>query len=68
MVHPDDMEEVFITLNDHLRGKSAQYSCTNRLQMKSGAYRSNLYVGQVIERDVNDFPIRMVGHDTEVAA
>jgi|TARA_R110000803_G_scaffold27196_3_gene63661 hypothetical protein len=68
MVHPDDMAKVFKTLGEHLKGNTAQYYCRNRLKMKSGAYRRNVDIGQVIERNEQDEPIRMVGHDRGVAA
>jgi hypothetical protein len=69
LVHPDDMPKVWATLTPHFEGKTEKYECHNRLRMKSGEYRSNLDIGQVIERDgESNEPVRMIGHDLEIAA
>ena len=67
-MHPEDMPKVWEKLKPHFEGKTEKYECRNRLRMKSGKYRSNLDIGQVIERDDANKPVRMVGHDLEIAA
>lgn len=69
LVHPDDMPNVWAKLKPHFEGKTERYECRNRLRMKSGEYRNNLDVGQVVERDeANNEPVRMIGYDHEIAA
>ena len=68
MVHPEDMPKVWQQLEPHLKGETELYECTNRLLTKSGVYRMNLDRGKVIQRDPQGEPIRMVGHDLEIAA
>ena len=68
MVHPEDMPTVWQRLSSHLKGETELYECTNRLLTKAGVYRMNLDRGQVVERNEQNEPVRMIGHDLEIAA
>jgi len=67
LIHPDDKENVLELLNHHLAGKTPVYQCVNRLRMKSGDYRENLYVGIVIIRSKEGIPLRMTGVDIDLS-
>ncbi len=66
IVHPDDERKVMNAVNAHFEGRTSFYECENRLRMKSGEYRWNLDRGEVVVRDPDGKPIRMVGTDTDI--
>ncbi len=67
LVHPDDMPRLKEILNAHLEGKTPYYQFENRLLTKLGTYRWNLDRGQVVSRDENGKPLRMVGSDIDIS-
>ncbi|MDH3257513.1 MAG: PAS domain S-box protein, partial [Nitrospinota bacterium] len=66
LVHPDDMPKLREVLQAHFEGKTPYYQFENRLLTKSGTYRWNLDRGQVVSRDENGKPLRMVGTDVDI--
>jgi PAS domain S-box-containing protein len=66
LVHPDDLPRVRALMEEHFTGRTPLYICENRLRKKSGEYRWNLDRGQVVERDADAQPLRMVGTDSDI--
>ncbi len=67
LIHPDDMPTVVTALNDYFEGRTDNYQCENRLLKKDGSWRWNLDQAQIVKRDENGHPLRMVGADTDIS-
>ncbi len=60
-VHPDDASEV-AELHEHcLRGKSSGFAVDYRIKIGSGAWKWVHMIGQVVARDSEGRPVRMLG-------
>lgn len=65
-VHPDCLAGVEAILQDHLDGKTDFYAAEYRTRIGDGTWRWSLGLGQVIERDADNKPTRMVGVDRDI--
>ncbi|OQA33810.1 MAG: Sensory/regulatory protein RpfC [Betaproteobacteria bacterium ADurb.Bin341] len=65
MVHPDDLEETQLRLQDHLSGKTPLFSVEQRLRTKNGEWKWVLARGKVSEYSHGQ-PIRMTGTHTDI--
>lgn len=65
-VHPDDYENVLAQINDHLQGKTSNYSSEYRIQHKNGTYLWTHNRGKVIRWDRNGKPSRMIGTCSDI--
>ena len=61
LVHPDDLERVMNSLDDHLEGKTENYCSEYRLRCKDGSWRWVLDTGKVIEKDSKGKPLTAAG-------
>ena len=61
ILHPDDAKRALATLDDHLAGKTPIYKSEHRLRCNDGSWRWVQDVGEVIERDSTQRPLRMIG-------
>jgi len=59
-VHPDDIERITDTLEDHLAGDTDYYNAEYRFEAGDGDWRWLRTVGEVTERDEGE-PVRAVG-------
>ena len=66
-VHPEDLERVLATMDDHLDHKTAFYEAEYRLRAKDGSYKWILARGQALWDDEGR-PVRMVGSHTDITA
>ncbi len=66
LLHPDDLEEVLTTVQNHLEGKTPKYSAEYRLRCADGSYKWILARG-IAQRDENGFAIRMVGSQQDIS-
>lgn len=66
LLHPDDVQSVIQTLQDHLDGKTDFYETEHRLKAKDGSWVWVLDRGRVFERDVNGSPLRAVGTHLDI--
>jgi PAS domain S-box-containing protein len=60
-LHPDDREGVRAAFRDYLQGRRPDYSCEFRMRTRAGDYRWFRSVGQIVERDAEGEPRRVVG-------
>jgi len=66
LLHPDDLEQVMLRLNNHLEGQNAFYNCEFRMQSKSGQLIWIQDRGRVTERDANGKPLRAAGTHQDI--
>lgn len=66
LVHPEDLPRFTEALNTHFEQKTELFECEVRLRTKSGEYRWILDRGQVVARDEDGKPLRMVGVDVDI--
>ncbi|TAH48956.1 MAG: diguanylate cyclase [Betaproteobacteria bacterium] len=66
-VNPDDWPVIRASLEPHLRGETARYSCEHRLRHKDGHWVWVLASGSVIERDEEGAPVRVVGIHQDIS-
>ncbi|MFJ3263773.1 diguanylate cyclase [Pseudomonas sp. NPDC086581] len=67
-VHPEDKDARCDALRRHLRGESSLYQSEHRLRCKSGRWLWVLDRGQVVERDNDGSPRRMIGTQTDISS
>ncbi|HRW93167.1 MAG TPA: PAS domain-containing protein [Thermotogota bacterium] len=67
LIHPDDFEPAFQVIQEHIQKKKAAYEVEFRMRTKSGGWKWILGRGQVMERDENGTPIRMVGTHVDIS-
>ncbi len=60
-LHPDDRESVRAAFRDYLLGQRTDYSREFRMRTRAGGYRWFRSVGQIVERDADGQPLRVVG-------
>jgi PAS domain S-box-containing protein len=65
-VHPDDMDGVQANLQDYLAGKTPAYVVELRLYCKDGSYKWVLCRGQIVQRDTQGKPVRMIGIHSDI--
>ncbi|MBX0286203.1 PAS domain S-box protein [Haloarcula salinisoli] len=61
LVHPEDSDRVWETMDTHLAGGSHTFHCEYRLRTNSGEYRWTRDIGRVVDRDDDGRPLRAVG-------
>jgi len=67
LVHPDDLPHVIAVMEEHLRGRSAQSIIEYRMVTRSRSVVWVLGRGQVVERDADGAPLRMVGTISDIS-
>jgi len=65
-VHPEDLPHAMEQVQAHLDGHTASYACEHRVRCKDGSWKWILDRGQIVERDSNQRPIRMVGTHVDI--
>lgn len=66
-LHPDDQKRVLSSLNKHLKGESEVWQEEHRLKTKSGEWKWVLGRGEVVSRDSQNKPYRMIGTLTDIS-
>lgn len=64
--HPDDVPNVLVDLQAHLRGESEFYQNEHRMRNKNGEYLWILDRGTVVSRDAEGRPLRMIGTHNDI--
>jgi PAS domain S-box-containing protein len=67
LLHPDDREFVYSTMNNYLKGGILNYEIEYRLLCKNGTYKWIFSHGKVISRDENGKPIRFIGTHKDIS-
>jgi PAS domain S-box-containing protein len=67
-VHPEDLASALAALQAHLDGRTARYESEHRLRRKDGTWAWVLSRGQVLTRDADGRPLRMVGTHKDITA
>jgi len=67
LVHPDDMGNVMEVLQKHLDGESDYYETVHRVKAKSGEWKWILDHGRVVERAVDNSPVRAIGTHIDIS-
>ncbi|MEN8906433.1 MAG: PAS domain S-box protein [Clostridiales bacterium] len=65
-VHPDDLDDVYKKINDHFKGIDDIYQSEHRLLCKDGTYKWVLDRGKIVEKDIDNNPIRIIGIHTDI--
>lgn len=68
IVHPDDLEEYYATIKEHFENHTPFYENYHRVLTSSGRYKWILDRGEVIERDSNGKPLRVIGTHTDITS
>ncbi|MGD8784719.1 MAG: PAS domain S-box protein [Thioalkalispiraceae bacterium] len=66
LVHPEDLERVKETLQEHLDNKTSIYQSEHRVKTKDGKWLWILDRGKVVERSKSGRPLRIVGTHTDI--
>lgn len=61
LIHPDDKEHTYDTLNQHMEGHNDYYESRHRLKHKDGHYIWILDTGKIVDRNKDGQPCRVTG-------
>jgi PAS domain S-box-containing protein len=67
LVHPFDMPKIIFDFYEHLNGKKPLFDSEFRLACKDGNWKQIAVRGKVIERNVDNRPLRIIGTINEIA-
>ncbi len=65
-LHPDDVEHVLKSANDHFSGITKVFDIEYRFRRKEGIYMWIRGRGKIVKRDENGNPLRMIGTHTDI--
>lgn len=65
-VHPDDLQNCYNLISEHVSGKTKNYTSEHRIKNKSGNYIWILDRGKVVTRNSKGNPTRMIGTHTNI--
>lgn len=65
-LHPDDREAVDRLFQSYIKGETDRYRAEYRLRTASGGWIRVLSLGEIVERDSNGSPTRMLGTHTDI--
>ncbi|MGZ5286871.1 MAG: PAS domain-containing protein [Flavisolibacter sp.] len=66
LIHPEDKLKMKEAVNEHISTDNPFHESTYRIKTKNGQYKWILARGMIIERDVNDRAVRMIGTHTDI--
>ena len=67
LVHPEDLQHLTATLDEHLKGKTPQCIIEYRMITRNRSVTWLLGRGRVVERDADGAPLRMVGTISDIS-
>ena len=67
LVHPEDIDAVREAFKSHLEGNTAFYECEHRLRHRDGHWVWVLSRGRVLERGLDNTPIRAAGTHLDIS-
>ncbi len=68
IVHPDDLKKYYSDIQEHFENRIPFYENYHRVLTSGGKYKWILDRGKVIERDINGFPLRVIGTHTDISS
>lgn len=68
IVHPDDLNKYYATIQDHFDNKTAFYENFHRVLTSNGKYKWILDRGKVLERSFDGKPLRVIGTHTDISS
>ncbi|MDO1446697.1 PAS domain-containing protein [Rhodocytophaga aerolata] len=68
LLHPDDVENMLMVVQDHLDGKTPSFQLEHRLKSKSGDWVWVLDSGKVVRWDAEGKPLQAVGTHKDITA
>lgn len=66
LIHPQDQAAALAALDRHMRGETEAVNYEYRLRRKDGGWKWILSRGQVVLRDAQALPLRMIGVHTDI--
>lgn len=66
MVHPDDRDAAWNSIDDHLKGRTPLHHAEYRMLAKDNQYKWILDQARIVKRDAGGRPIRMSGTHTDI--
>ncbi|CAA6821425.1 MAG: diguanylate cyclase/phosphodiesterase (GGDEF & EAL domains) with PAS/PAC sensor(s) [uncultured Sulfurovum sp.] len=66
LLHPDDIVETTLKLEEFFKDRTTKYSLTFRLRAKDGTYRWILSTGAMLSFDKDGEPLRFIGTHTDI--
>ncbi|HEY9809465.1 MAG TPA: response regulator [Halomicronema sp.] len=66
LVHPDDRNTVYQSLDRHIQGETLFYINEQRLRCKDGSYKWILDRGKIIDRTDEGQPLRIIGTHSDI--
>lgn len=65
-LHPDDLEKVSDFYASYIAGEADEYKVEFRQKTKNGEWKWILSLGEIVERDRDGYPLRMLGTHTDI--
>lgn len=66
-VHPEDLEQVYKDIKNHIEGESNTYKNEHRVKCKDGSYKWVLDRGMIVSRDDKGNALRIVGSHSDIS-
>lgn len=66
LMHPDDRQRAWQTIEDHIEGRLEQYRNEYRMRAKDGSYKWILDHASIVQHDEKGRPLRMCGTHTDI--
>jgi diguanylate cyclase len=66
LIHPDDRDAAWKSINDHLKGLTAFHYMEYRMLTKEGGYKWILDQARIVQRDPDGRPLRMSGTHLDI--
>jgi PAS domain S-box-containing protein len=67
LIHPVDLINAEDILSQYFQGKVESYECETRMKHKEGHWVWVLTRGMLVERDLNNNPVRMIGSHIDIS-
>ncbi len=65
-LHPDDREAIVAVYTAYIKGEIPEYKVEFRQKTKDGGWKWILSLGEIIKRDADGNPLRMIGTHTDI--
>lgn len=67
LIHPDDREAAWKSINDHLEGRTTSHKMEYRMLTKDGSYKWIMDHAKIVQRDAVGRPLRMSGTHSDIS-